>query len=713
MRALRFSLLTFCLTTLTLFAASGADARGMTAWDVAQMQSVGSVAISPDGRFIAYTVSVPRIPMEDENGRAWTELHVYDREAETSRAFITGEVNVSSIKWTRDGQYIGYRAKRNGDEKTAVYVIPVAGGESRRVLTSPTGIQEYAFCPGGARIAFTATEEDSEGLEALEEQGFDMEVYEENAKPWRLFIAGVDLERGTADEPEMLPIAEHIEKIAWAAEADHILATLAPSSRIDDEYMARQWAVIDAGSGTIVGRIETEGKLGSGAISPNGERVAFIGPDSIHDPSAGRLMVGPATGGAPAVLLGREFEGEVQDVRWLDDEQLLVLADEGVHAFVAKMSADGGKLKKLTKDVHPVVTAVDVSADGKVLAARAESPAHPSELFTAKLGKDLERVTDLNPWLADIELAEQRVIEYPARDGLMIQGVLIEPLGKVEGQRYPMIVVVHGGPEAHEKDGWKTYYSRVGQYAAAEGFAVFYPNYRGSTGRGVEFTLLSQGDPGGAEFDDVVDGVDYLVETGLVDEKRVGINGGSYGGYASAWGATYYSDRYAAAVMFVGISEQFSKFGTTDIPQEMYLVHSREWPWENWELFEKSSPIRYAERARTPILIMHGDSDPRVDPRQSEILYRYLVTQDDPPPARLVFYKGEGHGNRRAASRYDYSLRMMRWMNHYLMGPGGEPPPPALDYDLDIGEAQSRGRMKIGHRLHVMLGLELEDCCPP
>ena len=165
------------------------------------------------------------------------------------------------------------------------------------------------------------------------------------------------------------------------------------------------------------------------------------------------------------------------------------------------------------------------------------------------IGKEQMEIRALSD--LDIEFAEQRVIEYPARDGLMIEGILIEPLGKVESQRYPMIVVVHGGPEAHEQDGWKTWYSRVGQFAAAEGFAVFYPNYRGSTGRGVEFSLLSQGDPGGKEFDDVVDGVDYLVESGLVDEKRVGINGGSYGGYASAWGATYYSDRYAAAVMFV------------------------------------------------------------------------------------------------------------------------------------------------------------------
>ena len=132
MRVFRLLALLPCILLLGVV---DADARGLTAWDVAQIRSVGSIAVSPDGQFVAYTVSVPRMPMEDDNGPAWSELHVYDREAETSRPYITGEVNISTIRWTRDGQYIGYRAKRGDDEKTALYVIPVAGGESRRVLT--------------------------------------------------------------------------------------------------------------------------------------------------------------------------------------------------------------------------------------------------------------------------------------------------------------------------------------------------------------------------------------------------------------------------------------------------------------------------------------------------------------------------------------------------------------------------------------------------
>jgi dipeptidyl aminopeptidase/acylaminoacyl peptidase len=296
----------------------------------------------------------------------------------------------------------------------------------------------------------------------------------------------------------------------------------------------------------------------------------------------------------------------------------------------------------------------------------------------------LNRLTLSNPWLGEKRLAPQEIVHWQARDGLDLQGLLIRPLDEEPGQTYPLIMIVHGGPESHVPNGWVTSYSRPGQVAAAQGFAVFYPNYRGSTGRGVPFSKMGQADAAGAEFDDLIDGVDALIKTGLVDRDRVGITGGSYGGYASAWGATFYSDRFAASVMFVGLANLISKSGTTDIPFEMYAVHHRKWLWEDWDYFLERSPIYYAERSKTPLLILHGREDTRVHPSQSMELYRHLKVLDQ-APVRLVFYPGEGHGNRRAASRLDYSLRLMRWMRYYLQGPGGEAPPYELDYRLPEG----------------------------
>jgi dipeptidyl aminopeptidase/acylaminoacyl peptidase len=298
-----------------------------------------------------------------------------------------------------------------------------------------------------------------------------------------------------------------------------------------------------------------------------------------------------------------------------------------------------------------------------------------------------QRVTQSNPWLAGMRLAKQEVVRYRARDKLEIEGLLIRPLGETPGARYPLIVTVHGGPEAHYRNGWLTSYGNPGQVAAARGFAVFYPNYRGSTGRGIAFSKLSQADPAGKEFDDLVDGVDHLVATGLADRARVGITGGSYGGYASAWGATYYSERFVAAVVFVALTDLVSRIGTTDIPNEEHLVHALHWPWEKnpktrqdgWRMALERSPVYHAGKSRTPTLILGGTADPRVHPSQSLELYRHLKLRGR-APVRLVRYPGEPHGNRRAAAKLDYNLRMLQWMEHYLKGPGGAPPPMDLDY---------------------------------
>lgn len=213
--------------------------------------------------------------------------------------------------------------------------------------------------------------------------------------------------------------------------------------------------------------------------------------------------------------------------------------------------------------------------------------------------------------------------------------------------------------------------------AAGKGYAVFYPNYRGSTGRGIDFAFSSQGDLAGSEFDDIVDGVDYLIDQGIADSSRIGVTGGSYGGYASAWMSTYYSHRFAAAVMFVGISNNLSKWAESDIPEELYLVHARKRLWNDWSWFLQRSPVYYADKAQTPLLIMHGAEDTRVNPSQSLELYRHLKVRKPDLPVRLVYYPGEGHGNRHASAKLDYTYRMLRWFDTYLMTGNATAQPPS------------------------------------
>ncbi|RJP35643.1 MAG: S9 family peptidase [Phycisphaerales bacterium] len=650
---------------------------------VARLRSVTSVAIAPDGRFIAYTLSVPRQPFVDDNGPAWTELHVVDQ-AGRSRPFVAGAVNVENVEWTPDGRGISFTCKRGDDEHAALYVIPIDGGEAVKVLEHDAGVGDYAWSPDGAEVAFLSTDEKPESVKDDEKKGFNADVYEEQLRFSRVYVARPRMtpaERDEDDWPESRKLAldGHATHPTWSPDGKHLAVALAPTPLIDDHYMKRRIHVVDAAAGTSVARVETAGKIGDFRWSPDGQHLAIIAGADQHDPSAGRLMVASVEGGSPRDIMPG-YPGEVAAVGWQNDATIMYLGDEGVTTRFAKLNIDGSGGKTLIDIGKHVLAGLSLSRDGMAAAFISDSPRHPGEVFAMSHGQpEPRRLTDSNPWLDGLRFAKQEPVGYKARDGLDIQGVLIHPLNEEPGRRYPLILSVHGGPESHERHGWKTSYSRPGQVAAARGMAVFYPNYRGSTGRGVAFSKLDQADYAGAEFDDLVDAITYLSDIGLVDKSKVGVTGGSYGGFASAWCATALSEHFAAAVMFVGISDQVSMFGTTEIPNEWYQVHARKYPWDDWSFFDERSPVRHAENARTPILILHGKDDPRVHPSQSMTLYRYLKTLGN-VPVRLVQYPGEGHGNRSAASRLDYNLRMIRWLEHYLLGPGGDPPSYELDY---------------------------------
>lgn len=649
---------------------------GLTPHDVAEMRNVGEAAIAPSGDAIAYTLNVPRPPGDGDDGPAWRELHVLLGDG-ASLPFITGEANVRQVGWTPDGAHITFVSKRGDDEHNGLYVIPRRGGEARLAASLPNGVNAYKLCSDGQSLALIGAEKKDDDAEEWADKGFDQNIYEENLQYSRLWIAtlGEDGEADVPDEP--LALEGSVMAAAWSPGCDRLAVSAARSPLVDDTLMQTRIQVVGKDGGSVV-KIANPGKLGRVEFSPDGKNLAMISAEDLHDPREGRLMVVPADGGELRDLLPGLL-GHIQDFAWESNGKLTYLVHEGVEARLGSVGLDGKDSTRLEPG-GPIFTAFDRAASG-AMALVASTPTHPAELF--RLDGTLERKTDSNPWLAERRLAPQEVVRHTARDGLELEGLLVRPLDEKKGQRYPLILVVHGGPEAHHSNDWLTAYHRPAQTGAAQGFAVFYPNYRASTGRGVEFSKLDHGDPAGKQFDDLVDAVDHLVEMGLVDKDKVGITGGSYGGYASAWGATYYSERFAAAVMSVGISEKIAKFGTSDIPNELFLVHERHWPWDDFQMALERSPVYYVKKAKTPILITHGQKDTRVFPGQSMILYRFLKTIGQ-TPVRLVLYPNEGHGNRNAAARLDFSLRQLRWMRHYLQDKGRDAEPPAWDVDYGL-----------------------------
>lgn len=653
------------LSALWVALSFSASARDITLTETVTVKSINSVAVSDDGSVAAFTRVSPRTPYVDDDGGSFVELLVARDNAEPV-SFVNDKSGVGAV--TIHGDAIYFTSKRDDDEHTSLYKISLQGGEAQKVFSHENSIFSYALSEDGRYLAFTARAKADEADKKLAKKGFKAEVYEEENEFTHAWL--VDL---TAESPMAVQLTkeQQIYSVAFRPGHEQLLVRTAPTALVDDNYMSSEYQLISF-AGVEEAAFATTGKLGKAEFSPDGRYLAVIGAADYNDPATGRLYVFDTQNDNEVREVLPDYQGHVQDIDWRGNDELIYLGAIGTETEVQAITMQWLETRPLVAAGEAIVVDIEATPGQSSFYARANTASHPTELFRVE-NQTMLRVTDSNPWLADITMPRQETITYQARDGLDLQGILVYPTDYQEGTRYPLITVVHGGPEAHYSNGWLDRYGSPVKYAAQQGYALFFPNYRGSTGRGVEFSKLGQNDYAGKEFDDLVDGKNALVEMGLVDGERAGITGGSYGGFASAWGATAQTEHWAASVMFVGISDNISKFGTTDIAKEMHAVHARSYPWEKWQWYLERSPIYHAEKARTPILIMHGKEDTRVHPSQSMELYRYLKTHGN-VPVRLVLYPGEGHGNRRVAAQLDYSMRLMRWMDSFLKEGATEAP---------------------------------------
>ena len=674
-------LLLLAVSLSGLFSAAGttpvraqdAPEVGLTLEETIALRRVSRAVMSPNGDAIAYLLCVPRTPYVDEDGSAWSELHVVTTDG-ASRSYAEGKVSVSDVAWAPDGTALFFTGKLDASmEEPVIYRMPVDGGGPQAIYAPGTSVSGLAPSPDGSRLAYLAQEPVDPKEKELLALGFNAKIYEESTEPTRVWI--LDLDSG---ESEPLDLNGSASGFDWGPEGERLAVALAPTPQVDDELMSRDIVIVDAEDGDVDDRLGHQGKLGGFAFSPDGENVAWIGGEDIHDPSEGRLYVASATGGEARDLVPN-YLGQVEDFRWLDANTIDWVGSRGVWTEQETVAIDTPATPTGVPPQGPIIRSIDAHPGQQLAAVVADSPSHPPEVYLSRRGGELMRLTDSNPWLSQRRLARQEVVTYTARDGLQLEAIAVYPEGRVPRRGAPTVMVVHGGPEAHYSNGWLDRYAGPAQALAAEGYLVVYPNYRGSTGRGVEFSKASQNDYAGPEFDDVVDAKQHFVEAGIADPDRTGITGGSYGGYASMWGASALTEHFAAAVAFVGVSNQISKFGTTDIPTEMFNVHARAWPWDDWQWMLERSPIYYAGQVETPLLILHGEKDTRVHPSQSLEMYRNVKVRTD-TPVRLVYYPNEGHGNRNAASQMDYALRMKRWMDHFLVEGEDELPPWEIDH---------------------------------
>ncbi|UCG50477.1 MAG: S9 family peptidase [Candidatus Latescibacterota bacterium] len=666
-----------------LLPAASPAADTLSPADILMIKTASSARISPDGKWIAYTVRVPR-KADDEAGADYRELHVVSTRTGETRPFITGEVTINSPSWSPDGSHIAFLAKRGEKAKTQVWSIPTDGGEAFQVTHSETNVSAFRWHPDGKQIAYVATTPPTKTEKKLKDKGYGFVFYEENLKHRNLYVIPVDA--GEDIDANQLTDGLTVWGFEFSPDGKSIALSASEKNLVDYRYMFEKIHILDVATEELRQLTNNPGKLGNYAFSPDGKRIAYAAAKEQWDHAVSQAYVIDVSGGDPVNLTPADFLGHINWVEWKDKKTVVYRAGEGVWNTLSTVKAEGGDRKII---LHSEKTGIifgtpTFTKNFKHFAMLGTAPDVPLEVYYWSGGKKLKRMTTLNPWLSERKLARQEVVRYPARDGREIEGILYYPIDYKEGTRYPLIVTVHGGPESHYTNGWHTRYFQPPQVLAGKGYFVFLPNYRSSTGYGIDVIRTDHlGDPAGKEFDDVADGIDYLIDQGMVDRERVGLGGGSYGGFAAAWFSSYYTEKVKAACMFVGISDLVSKRGTTDIPYEEWLVHSKDKLEDMWQLSLERSPIYHAHKSRTAVLIVGGQADPRVHPSQSLEYYRRLKMNDH-PAVRLVQYPGERHGNRKQPGKADILYRLIEWYDWYVMEnkPLDGPMPP-----LDISDS--------------------------
>jgi len=389
-------------------------------------------------------------------------------------------------------------------------------------------------------------------------------------------------------------------------------------------------------------------------VSPDGKSVAYVASRS-EGPSPHDLYLVSTRGGTSRNLTGESIDRPITRFIWQSNNSFLALAQNGFVSTFYSISIAGQATALSSFDVHP--GAFDLSQAGHLVFVGETSTQLPELWLSDLKGAPVRRMTKFNQHGAELTFAEPEIFRYKSFDGTEIEASLLKPRGYTSGTHLPLVVMVHGGPTGR----WSDSFEPWGQLLAARGYAVLYPNMRGSTGYGNKFIEMNRGDWGGGDFKDVMAGVDAVIGRGLADPAKIGIGGWSYGGYLAAWAVTQ-TNRFKAAVSGAPVIDLASEFGTETGPGYDEWFYGL--PYEKLEGFIKSSPITYAKNVRTPMLLLQGEADTTDPIGQSQQFYRALKRYE--VDAQLVLYPREGHGLREEKHLLDRLNRVINWFDTHL-----------------------------------------------
>jgi dipeptidyl aminopeptidase/acylaminoacyl peptidase len=631
--------------------------------------------ISPDGQHVVYELT--RTNWEDNSFER--DLWMVDTATGEGHQLTASKKSSSNPKWSPDGKWIAFLSDRPGqisgtpEGKKQIYVMAADGGEARQLTKVETGVNIFDWSADSKRMAFTADDPETKAMKDRKEKYGEYEVVHADysmAHLWTLEIPSG--ESASLPEPKRLTEGASftVGEFTWSPDGTRI----AFSGQRDPDLISSETAdvyVVTLSGAKVKKIVSTPGPDRNPQWSPDGKQIAF-------ETSAGskyffytnmKIAVVDADGGTPRVLT-EAFDEDPGLIGWAADG-IYFAAEQKAYAHLFRLDPETKGVEKLSAPDHLAAFSFSFTGDYKRVAFRAALENEYAEIFTSNVAPwQAKKLTTLGGQLKNFKLAKREVISWKSTDGAVIEGVLYQPPDFDPRKKYPLLVVIHGGPTGVDQPivNADRYYP-VERFIA-KGALILRPNYRGSAGYGEKFRALNVRNLGVGDYADVISGVDSLIAKGFVDKDRVGSMGWSEGGYISAF-ITASSDRFKAVSVGAGISDWMTYYVNTDItPFTPQYLHAT--PWDDPEIYKKTSPITYIAKAKTPTLIQHGENDRRVPIPNGYELRQAL--EDHGVPVKMVVYKGFGHGITKPKQQRAVMEENEKWFAKYIWN---EEPAPA------------------------------------
>lgn len=610
------------------------------------LRHLSGLEFSPDGTRLALVVGEP--PKGDQRS---SHIWLFDTRSKSFRQLTYSAKSETSPKWSPDGASLAFLSNRDAHQQ--IYLLSLSGGEAEPLTTGKRDISRFAWSRDGKHIAFVAPNAKTDAEEKKEKDKDDARVEDKDGKHPRLWILDV----AARSERALTPAGWAVSELAWFPDGQSlaIIATDHPESDRNTDRIFRVAVSSDGSTKSMNQLLAPTGPFEELQISPSGTTISFVG--SRQDgPEPHDLWLLPAGMPAAKNLTSTSLDRLVFSYRWSKDGGFVLLAADGFTRKLVRYTSSGAREDISTPNTMPASFAVN---DSGAIAFVGEGFTEPQELWLASPGSPPQQFTSLNKSFDSAVLLKPEIFRYKSFDGLEIEAALLKPGGYDGKSRLPLITLIHGGPTG----AWESSIEAWGQLLAARGYAIFYPNIRGSIGYGETFIESNRGDWGGNDFKDVMAGIDFLLSEGIADPERLGIGGWSYGGYMSEWAITQETKYpFKAAVSGAGMANLISEYGTEEHPSYDEWFWSV--PYEKPEGFLNHSPFVFLKNARTPTLILQGDAD-TIDPLgQSQELYRGLKRYG--VNTELVVYPREPHGFHEEKHLLDRLNRIVAWYDAHM-----------------------------------------------